>query len=293
MAPPPTKCIFCASIGPLTNEHIFPKWAHRYLSRMTTKYRKLVATSLPDRSDYRILKRPGDLLDWQVKCVCGAKCNNGWMRRLVEDRARPILVHLVKGDAIRITPEQQQLIATWACLKAMISEHDFSDYVTTHHVQRTRMMLRQMPPKKAWAVWIGHFEWKRSPIRWSTVPLLLINKETASLRSGDPATYYNGHVTTQIIGKLFIQIIRAPTSFHSVVARWRFAPPDGGTLFRIWPPSTISIAWPGAMLTERDAVYADEAFKRFLEDVFRLSRQKLDVSNVSRLVALGAGKRTR
>jgi hypothetical protein len=79
------------------------------------------------------------------------------MRKAVEDRARPILLPLIKGDSVRITPAQQELIATWATMKAMVAEWTIRGNVTTNHMQRKRMMWRQLPPERNWGVWIGRF----------------------------------------------------------------------------------------------------------------------------------------
>ena len=99
----------------------------------------------------------GTYEDRQIRCVCERTCNNGWMRKAVEDRARPILLPLIKGDLVRITPAQQELIATWATMKAMVAEWTICGNVTTNHMQRKRMMWRQLPPERNWGVWIGRF----------------------------------------------------------------------------------------------------------------------------------------
>ena len=45
-----------------------------------------------DKTDIRFLKLPGQLRDWQIRCVCEGThetCNGGWMKE-IEDRAKPI-----------------------------------------------------------------------------------------------------------------------------------------------------------------------------------------------------------
>lgn len=148
-----TKCIFCGTGGPLTQEHVFSKWTHRYLSTARMgKYHSVRGIRNPTDSEHHVIKRLGDIRDWQIRCVCDKTCNNGWMRQLVEDRARPALLPLIKGDSLRINPAQQELIATWATMKAMVTEWMIRGHVTTNHMQRKRMMWKQLPPSK-----IGEF----------------------------------------------------------------------------------------------------------------------------------------
>jgi len=54
------------------------------------------------------------------------------MRQHIDERARPILIPLIKGEQVRLTPDRQQIIATWAAMKAMVAEYGESESVTTH-----------------------------------------------------------------------------------------------------------------------------------------------------------------
>jgi hypothetical protein len=96
-----------------------------------TKYRKLEATVYLDKSDVSYIKRAGDIRDFQVKCVCEKRCNNGWMRRKIENVARPIMIPLITGQDTRLLPNHQAIVARWAVLKAMIAEYDINAHVTT------------------------------------------------------------------------------------------------------------------------------------------------------------------
>jgi hypothetical protein len=124
-----------------------------------------VGTLYLDRDETTTRKLSGQLRDWQIKCVCGGShltCNGGWMKG-IEDQAKPILVPLILGNANRLQPGDQAIIATWAIPKVMVSEYDSISHVTTHWTQRRRMRTRQLPPEKGWGVWIGHYE----RVNWS------------------------------------------------------------------------------------------------------------------------------
>jgi hypothetical protein len=271
-----TECIFCGAKPPLTREHIFSRWTHRYLPKERMgKYESIRGVRNPDDLEHFVINRIGDIRDWKIPCVCGATCNNGWMRKRVEDRARPVLRSLINGESLRITPPQQELIATWASMKAMVAEWTLRSHVTTSHMQRKRMMRRQLPPEK-WGVWIGRFltdkkkpESERYHPKWESHPFLLLPDSQAARRPDKKATFFNSHTSTQVIGELFIQILRSP--MPDLIPRWRFATPNGGTLFRIWPRTETSIVWPQQTLTDIDAVYTANAFMNFMLGIQRKS----------------------
>jgi hypothetical protein len=178
------------------------------------------------------------------------------MKRL-EDRVRPILIPLIKGEETRISTDSQTLIATWAVLKVVIGEHDERLPVTTHHAQRKYLMDRQLPPPKGWAVWIGSFEKSHWIPEWVSRPFLLLPDSVAARRQSREATYFNSGATTQILNKLFIHVIHSP--HPRLFNLFPFTLPQGGTLFRVWPSSGISIKWPGGALSDKDAEFAAEA----------------------------------
>ena len=69
----------------------------------------LIGTVYLDREETSLVKLPGQLRDWQIRCVCGGThltCNSGWMKR-IEDQAKPILVPLILGNPARLQPRDQ------------------------------------------------------------------------------------------------------------------------------------------------------------------------------------------
>jgi hypothetical protein len=264
-----TRCIFCGSPN-LNWEHVFSRWTHKFLPpRTMKKYLVSHVDSHIDRSDRVLIKRPGDIRDWQINCVCELACNNGWMRR-IENQARPIMLSLIegtsilKGETIRLTPHDQKIIATWAVLKAMVSEFDPHGWVTTHHTQR-KFLKRNLVPPDGWVVWIGPYLRVKWVPYFMSFPFLYDSPKQELRRGANVrATHFNSHITTQVVGKMFIHVIRSPA--RNFVNRWRFTLPHKGSLFRIWPPTGISIVWPGRFMTDRDADYTAGAMYAFIMD---------------------------
>ncbi|WP_257167628.1 hypothetical protein [Bradyrhizobium sp. SRS-191] len=161
-----------------------------------------------------------------------------------------------------ITPEHQRIIATWASLKAMVAEFTESGRVTTHHSQR-KYLKDHLSPPQTWAIWIGPYLRGSWAGHWLSTPFLY-HSPKQELRWGTNvrATHYNGHISTQVVGQLFIHVIRSPA--RRFVQGWRFSAPDKGSLFRIWPPTDTIIKWPGQFMSDRDADYVATAMHNFL-----------------------------
>lgn len=217
----------------------------------------------------RVIKLPGNLRDWQVRCVCGetkTSCNNGWMR-IIENQAIPILTPMINGNNILLYPHHQKVIATWAALKFMISEYDLKSPVTVHHSHRKFMFRHKLPPTKGWAIWISSFEKVNWVAEWVCRPVPMVYKKMTPELANVQATFQNACANTQIIGKLFIHIIHTPVKFP--IERWRFPVKHRGTLLRIWPPANTVIRWPCSALDDASADRIVEAFFNWCVDYVR------------------------
>lgn len=217
-------------------------------------YKTLRSVELPDRSNYRTSKFTADPRDWKIKCVCGTTCNNGWMREL-EDDAEPFLTPLFSGHPIRLEPKAQELVATWAAMKAIVAEYEDPDEISTHYAHRKSLYENRRPPQEGWTVWIGYFPRQTWTPTYTLSPFLYLSAERRAKRKGPLATYYNASITTRAIGNLFLQVAHAPKKFGA--ENWKFPRlPNGGVLVRIWPATTFSVSWPLSPLSARDAEVA-------------------------------------
>jgi hypothetical protein len=184
--------------------------------------------------------------------------------RHVEDRARPVLVPLLLGDATRLQPHDQAIIATWAIMKVMVSEYSRNGHVTVHWTQRRRMRTRRSPPEKGWGVWLGHYERQNWKGGWNSQAFFIASDAVVARRGLREPTYYNSSSVTLVVGKLFIQIIHAP--MPELIERYKF-PPLRGTLLPIWPLSSFSIVWPQRTLSDRDADNISDAIHQCLREI--------------------------
>lgn len=273
-APPPIpepvrQCIFCGNPDhdKLTCEHLWPRWSHKTILRSMRKWESVrgmhqIETGGVGISDVRTRRHGGDIHDMQVKCVCGGdktSCNNGWMRE-IENHARPILIPLMNGNRIRLSPDQQKIIAGWAALKAMVAEYEPTSRVTTPQTDRNHMMATGEAPEPGWGIWIGHYERVSWPGHLGAVPFVFWPEDERAHLLGVPTTDFNGQSSFQVVKKLFIQIVRC--RMPELVEKWRFDARASAVLRKIWPNSGYSFNWPPPTMSDRDADYVANALPR-------------------------------
>ncbi len=202
-----------------------------------------------DGSGTNLVKMAGDIRDWQIACVCGGlknTCNSGWMKEL-EDRAMPILIPLLQGKHVFLTPIQQEVIASWTALKCIVAEYEIG-LVTTSREQRVRMYNFQKPPEIGWAVWIGRGTNQLNYPAWSSAALKITDNNNSEI--DDANNQFNGHSTTQMIGELFIHVMRFPGGL--LPQNWNFGVPFADKLSLIWPPSKSILNWPRDVLSPKE-----------------------------------------
>ncbi len=266
-----SNCIFCGRSDQdphrLTWEHLWPRWSHKKITRSMRLWRGLhvmqrIEPARIDPEETKTVKQGGDIHDFQVRCVCGGDdktCNNGWMREL-ENRARPIMAPLLDGAKVRLSPDDQRVVAGWCALKAMVAEYGRLAHVTSTQVDRDRMMATQLPPEEGWGIWIGYYERSAWPGYLGANPFAFWPEPERAHLLGVPTTDFNGQATFQVVKKLFVQVIRCQVP--SLVEKWRFDNGAANVLRKIWPPSGYSIVWPPPVMSDGDADYVASAFAR-------------------------------
>ena len=101
------RCAFCETEGPLTREHVWPQWLKEVLPQGLQWFGMEV--------EENGVKTPriwqGETISATVRRVC-RECNNGWMSR-IEEYSRPLLTPLVLGERRSLSPQDQEIAATW------------------------------------------------------------------------------------------------------------------------------------------------------------------------------------
>jgi hypothetical protein len=240
------------------------KWTHDLLpQRKPGRVKSAVGIEYTDRFEFTLSKMPGQMRDWTVECVC-RDCNNGWMRE-IENLAKPIMTPLILGKPGRIWPRDQQIIATWAVLKAMVANHQ-----TVERADLDYMYQHHLPPPDRWAVWIGHYERGAWKPEWLSRHFAVLPDAQYSQNPGAEVAFSNSAATTLVLGRLFTHVVHSP--LDSFPRSWSFRRRDGSPargLMRIWPAANhASVLWPTWTLTDRDA---DEAADAVIDGVKRVA----------------------
>ena len=123
---------------------------------------------------------------------------------------------LFTAAPFRFVSDQQVVVATWAAMKAIVAEYEDPDKTTVHHTHRNYLFRKLRPPPAGWGVWLGHIPrpLDSSPPTYAHSPFLHVTPEVKAKRKTPLATYYNGSITTLVIGQLFIQVVHGPKRFR-------------------------------------------------------------------------------
>lgn len=234
-------CIFCQK-GHLSKEHVFGDWLKPIFPRDATTTHtagtiRPVRGLLAKEPLISARSRPGHSGSKKVRVVCET-CNNGWMSQL-EEATKPMLLPLIRGDALRLTPDIQGQIATWATKTVICAEHvnpRSSGGITQS--ERTWLMDRRTPPDH-WFVWIAAYNDKS----WADLGIFQERGRLEVASVGAPTIFkHYVHATTFGMGHILFLVIG--TEFPNADAP--LAQIDRRTLQQIWPPKSRSLIWPPA-----------------------------------------------
>jgi hypothetical protein len=241
-------CIFCGNT-PTTREHLVPAWAGKVLLQtkpppsapgkiVRARHRRWSKGAAGDRDQNWITK---DTPEFVAKCVC-EQCNGGWMST-IEDAARPILTAMIEDQRITLDIEDQEKVATWLGLKAIVAQHTLPQGQIAFEWTNAFAIEKRAPT--SWQIRIARYQ--------GTVPLFLgsTGLDTTLIHALLPFAIKRpgflfiaqlGHFVGQVLGmqqqawlmppRHFIQVwphplLRAnsPTVVDIVSVTW---PPEGG-----------------------------------------------------------------
>jgi hypothetical protein len=250
----------------MTREHVWGEWLRQIVPAEMNKHEvraeRIGAPGTPMQAEMRL--RAGDPLSSTVKVVCAA-CNNGWLSQ-IQERAKPYLIPLIRGQPTALGPDGQRAVAAWCTMATMTGEYIDRDpaAIAVSQADRDHLMAhREAPP--GWKVWIARYVPHRWRGRWLhfTVPILEGYDVT-----GDPADRLkpvNTQSTTFVIGQLVVHTLSSAS--QSIVDGWEW--PMTSRLHRltarISPPRESVLAWPSESLRDDDADWLANAFSRMID----------------------------
>jgi hypothetical protein len=234
-------CRFCGSADTITVS-AWPEWATRLIAvQMAARYslravenvKAQILEALPEdlREDFIASRK------LQVACK---RCLHGWMSRL-DAQVRPLLVPLVTGKELNLTPAAQRSLAAWIAKTIMIAEFASGDGVITPRVERETLRVTMEPPK-SWNIWVARSSGRNWVARYV--------RHTAGLGATD--TKKGIQKDTQSItlgmGRIIVHVMA------SNVPGMKFELPSKADSFHFLWPARKAISWP-----PRGALDHDEA----------------------------------
>lgn len=175
-------------------------------------------------------------LDIPIRCVC-AKCNNTWMSD-IEATAKPIITAMMRNERTTLHPEDQQAVATWACLKTIIGRLWYVPHDETPFIRRDWVdyLFTNHKPPPNWLVLIGRYDGERPQWAMTHHFPLLRNNETGVLTE-TAATGNEAVALTLVVGYFAMKVLGLNKS--------RATFPGYDDLLRMWPQtSPLSLIWP-------------------------------------------------
>src|ERR1041385_8058915 len=128
--------------------------------------------------------------------------------RTLEERAKPLLLPLVRRQQTALSPNHQRAIAGWAVLKAIIGEYE-TGMISWSPADLARMQRIQLPPAKdcfIWAATVQPGDWNQQWLCYAFPAV--VGKLSREARAKEPE--FNSATTTQIVGSLLLHVVHGP-----------------------------------------------------------------------------------
>ena len=224
----PITCIFCGEMDALckiNGEYAFLNWSSETVR---------LAGARPEISCARRNSHAGTADPWpavevavdRLRAVC-EPCEVGWMTRL-EGAIRPLLLRMIEGSHVELTPEQQSMVAAWAVLKAAVFEHLWTHDPILTGVDREILRTRSRPSAGV-RVRLALAEPGRCPLRAQGLVF-----ETR--RQCDRAVS-----VTIAIGRLAATVIGGSSAGMNAL---QTVDGPGAGLTAVFPPQAGTVGWP-------------------------------------------------
>jgi hypothetical protein len=238
-------CIYCDSKGKKSKEHIWPVWMHQHLLLLGDgeNVSEVNTFRWKEQTGSRKSTRQGHLTTKKIRVVCQS-CNSGWMSYL-ENATKPILLKVLNGESIDLCAVEQETLARWIAMKAIIGEYAENDTHMTPREDRILLRLENKIPNY-FAIYIGVHNASSDSAWLRTSQTIALSPEGPSPPLGKLKR--NMQSIAFICGKLFVFVfaVRENGIKPTEVLKLK-------KLQRIYPKQSNIVKWPPAdTLTKLD-----------------------------------------
>jgi hypothetical protein len=200
MSRPQGKCVFCGGT-PLSKEHIWSDWLDKIIPRGSDRFERVVhiTDKIGPILEVEIKKRQGAVHTKKAYKVC-VQCNTTWMSRIVE-AAKPSVKLLVTGQRAHLAPDEQQKVASWIALTAMMADSVAKTQHKLPAIDIAHMFNDRCPPAR-WYIGVGYYE-KGDAVAFNHAPLFVNFRDS---RTGNVSSAFTLHLITMIVGHLYVLV---------------------------------------------------------------------------------------
>jgi hypothetical protein len=239
----PRRCIFCGG-KVKTDEHVWPDWLNRFIPSDTGYWTESgwdTGSDVTPRRQYGTKK-----FTLTVSNLC-YECNHGWMGD-IERPASRLLKRIIVGRHQTLTRGEQEEIAKWAVLRALVFECIYPKDVRTVDDDEYTAFYEQKAPLPGTSVSLGrgiktarHDLWHRSA---KTFP-------PSSKRAKEPPLFDAAHNSIIQIDELVAHVIRVRADYDVTVTPGA----DMSEFIKlIWPISESLVSWPPPLPITKDTL---------------------------------------
>ena len=263
-------CIFCGEFREMTREHIWGHWIRDFvpLGPNLHHLRDVEVGARGEVMTATTVRKAGSALALNRRIVC-KPCNNTWMSRL-QERARPFLVPLLRGERCALGPEAQTAIAAWATMVTMTAEFmlESAGKVGVSREDRLRLMQTEAPILE-WRIWAAYHRGGVYSHGWTHTSLPIVGGEDLPNAELVYSPLPNTQTTTFVVGELYIHTMSS--AYHELCRDWQWLGNDRlrALLVPIWPIRHEFIAWPWHGITDNDIAMSAEMFTQHCERAVR------------------------
>jgi len=185
-----------------------------------------------------VTKVTGDPKSRRVKIVC-QRCNNEWMS-ILQDRAKPLLLPLMKGEKTTLNEQKQKIIAAWAAMTVINAEYITPGRAAISVVYRRHLFQHKEAPPRI-RIWIGNFRRRKWPAYWVHNSLLIAPGDAPYPWQVGPGglLWPNTQVTTLTFGALYLQAFSCP--YPEILGGLQ---PLKQYMIQVWPIREKFMVWP-------------------------------------------------
>lgn len=248
------NCIFCRETAKLSLEHVWPQWIWK-LSHKEPQTGRYTVETFGTHIERRIRKAP--MLDQTRRVVCES-CNNGWLSRLENKMAKPVLQRFVVpqrgATGLSISLDDQVALVAWATKMAFILDYTTVTPTNYRHFSQDERQgfAATFTPPDGMAIWIADLVRDTGRITHSSVT----NVDSLALATA-PDLQYGGQLSTFHVGSLVFQTLHLRSLNDARVAPsddLMLEPHWNQVVRRIWPSHEVDISWPPQFSFDQEAL---------------------------------------